>query len=81
MILLCVDRIEGFRALASCPSYSIVHRSIDNDGHLAMSYPASLPPDDESSVLAITRSLLNMMLIQGISRSTIADIAVRTPLR
>jgi len=38
------------------------------------------PPAEGSSLLGRTRSILDMTLIQGISRFTIADIADRTPL-
>lgn len=61
-----------------------VTKSNTDKGHLAMSFLRRMPflaPDDGSSVLAVTRSILDMMLIQGISRFTIADMADSTPLR
>lgn len=39
-----------------------------------------LRPPAGSSGFAVTRSILDMMLIHGISRLTIADIADNTPL-
>ena len=50
--------------------------------HLAISFFALMPlrPPAGSSGFAVTRSILDMMLIHGISRLTIADIADNTPL-
>ena len=47
-----------------------------------MSFFALIPfrPLPGSSTLAVTRSIFDMMLIQGTSRFTIADIADMTPL-
>jgi hypothetical protein len=39
-----------------------------------------LAPPDGSSAFEVTRSILDIIFIQGISRFTIADIADNTPL-
>ena len=50
--------------------------------HRAISFRIRIPlrPLPGSSVFVVTRSILDMMLIQGTSRLTIADMAERTPL-
>ena len=53
-----------------------------NRPYLAISRFVRTPflPLPESLVLVVTRSILDMMFIQGTSRFTIADIADKTPL-
>ena len=49
----------------------------------AISFRCRMPflaPPDWSSELAVTKSIFDMILIHGISRLTIADIADSTPL-
>jgi hypothetical protein len=51
--------------------------------HLAMFLLGRLPilaPLEGSSLFSVTRSIFDIMLIQGISRLTIADMADKTPL-
>lgn len=57
----------------------------EEKAYLAISFlprtPLRAPPEgDGSSTFWVTKSILDIMLIQGISRFTIADIAERTPL-
>src|ERR1700720_1455907 len=60
------------------------HSKIDKMmAHLAMFLRLRIPflaPPVGSSEFSVTRSILDIMLIQGISRLTMADIADNTPL-
>ena len=53
-----------------------------NDTDLDISFFVLIPlrPLPLSSTFVVTRSIFDMMLIQGTSRLTIADMAERTPL-
>ena len=60
------------------------HTSLfEKDAHFAMSLRRRIPflaPPDLSSAFDVTKSILDMILIHGISKLTMADIADRTPL-
>src|ERR1700722_9858892 len=75
---------SGSRYLWSEPSYlcrTLFRRQTGTDLAISLrSLTPFLPPSFGSSRLAVTRSILDMTLIHGISRFTIADIAESTPL-
>ncbi len=57
-------------------------RKADTGTYLAISFRVRMPfrPLPLSSMLVVTRSILDMIFIHGTSRLTIADMAESTPL-
>lgn len=75
----------GLLQLRSGPpdARAAAEKTLCADAHLAMFFRFRRPflaPPDSSSGFDVTRSILDMILIQGISKLTMADIADNTPL-